>query len=219
MCQQTGQTTKGTNKDTRTFHKDLDRVVNKKMNMAKFNNKEIQNICAMGIVLFHAGEHCYNLIWEYYKDCIRESVRYKQIARQFGKMVAEAQVSKECDRVMKHENKYKCNEIVKHAEAIKRLMEQMTDLGSMNFETETDIEAKKKMTKEELEEWKKKRFWQVAEMNEALTNDTKLMLRMISRIVNCCTTDENILKTESAIKMLAKGTKLSDNIIKYFEEL
>lgn len=187
--------------------------------MAKFNNKEIQNICAMGIVLFHAGEHCYNLIVEYYKDCIRESVRYKQIARKFGKMVAEAQVSKECDRVMKHENKYKCNEIVKHAEAIKRLMEQMTDLGSMNFETETDIEAKKNMTKEELEEWNKKRFQQVAEMNEALTNDTKLMLRMISRFVNCCTTDENILKTESAIKMLAKGTKLSDNIIKYFEEL
>lgn len=190
-----------------------------KKDMAKFNQKEINSICAMGIVLFHAGEQCYNLIWEYYKDCIRDSVRYKQIARKFGKMVAEAQVSKECDKVMKHENKYKCNEIVKHADAIKRLMEQLTDLGSFNFETETDIEAKKNMTQEELEEWKKKRFQLTADMNEALTNDTKLMLRMISRFVNCCTTDENIIKTESAIKMLAKGNKLSDNIIQYFEEL
>lgn len=187
--------------------------------MAKFNNKEIHNICAMGIVLFHAGEHCFHLIGEYYKDCIRETLRYKEIARKFGKMVAEAQVSKECDKVMKHENKYRSNEIVKHADAIKRLMEQMTDLGSLNFETKTDIEAKKKMTQEELEEWKKKRFEQTCEINEALNNDTKLMLRMISRFVNCCTTVENILKTESAIKVLAKGDKLSDNIIQYFEEL
>ena len=75
------------------------------------------------------------------------------------------------------------------------------------------------MTKEELKEYQAKRFQLTADMNEALTNDTKLMLRMISRFVNCCTTDENILKTESAIKMLSKGNKLSDNIIKYFEEL
>lgn len=75
------------------------------------------------------------------------------------------------------------------------------------------------MTQEELEEWKKKRFQLTADMNEALTNDTKLMLRMISKLVNCCTTDENILKTESTIKILAKGHKISDNIIQYFEEL
>jgi hypothetical protein len=161
--------------------------------------KDLDFITNLMLVFFHAGEQCIRLTEDYFKDRYRQSQDYAKLRKKFGKAQADLILGEQVNKILRHNEKYQYGKIIKHAEQLKSMMDEVTaiSIGS--------VESEKELTGEEM-----------FNAYDYLMKDARWLCKIYSMICNC-EKESDIVKIESTIKLLAKGDMASEKVISRFE--
>lgn len=159
----------------------------------RLSQKELDTLTGMMIVLFHAGERCVQIIENEFVAQQRDTQEYKQLVSMVGKARAEAWLQETCKKVLRHDDKMRVRTIIKQADDLRANISRLTDMAVSIGNGED-----------------------VVDNFDALINDANIICRLMCYYSNA-TTDEMLVKMESTLRLLAKGKRVSDNIMELFE--
>jgi hypothetical protein len=149
----------------------------------------------MMLVFFHAGERCLQVCEQHFVKEHRASKDYQRLCRTIGKPAADLYLKDKAHKLLQHEAKFKYGEIIRRAEQLKLLMDNVTSTAiAYGREDINSIEA-----------------------YDYLHNDVNWLCKVYAMITNF-THKDDATKLESTIKLLAKGNLTSDRVIKSFEQ-
>ena len=149
----------------------------------------------MMLVFFHAGERCLQVCEQHFVKEHRASKDYQKLCKTIGKPAADMFLKDRAHKLLQHEAKFKYGEIIRKAEQLKLLMDNVTSTAIACGREDIDsIEA-----------------------YDYLHNDVNWLCKVYSMITNFTHKDDAV-KLESTIKLLAKGNLTSDRVIKSFEQ-
>lgn len=149
----------------------------------------------MMLVFFHAGERCLQVCEQHFVKEHRASKDYQRLCRTIGKPAADLYLKDKAHKLLQHEAKFKYGEIIRRAEQLKLLMDNVTSVAVAS--TREDINS--------------------IEAYDYLHNDVNWLCKVYAMITNF-THKDDATKLESTIKLLAKGNLTSDRVIKSFEQ-
>ena len=149
----------------------------------------------MMLVFFHAGERCLQVCEQHFIKEHRASNDYKKLCKTIGKPAADMFLKDKAHKLLQHEAKFKYGEIIRRAEQLKLLMENVTSTAIAC--TREDINS--------------------IEAYDYLHNDVNWLCKVYAMMTNF-THEDDATKLESTIKLLAKGNLTSDRVIKSFEQ-
>ena len=149
----------------------------------------------MMLVFFHAGERCLQVCEQHFVKEHRASKDYQRLCRTIGKPAADLYLKDKAHKLLQHEAKFKYGEIIRRAEQLKLLMDNVTSVAVAS--TREDINS--------------------IEAYDYLHNDVNWLCKVYAMITNF-THKNDATKLESTIKLLAKGNLTSDRVIKSFEQ-
>jgi hypothetical protein len=149
----------------------------------------------MMLVFFHAGERCLQVCEQHFVKEHRASKDYQRLCRTIGKPAADLYLKDKAHKLLQHEAKFKYGEIIRRAEQLKLLMDNVTSTAiAYGREDINSIEA-----------------------YDYLHDDVNWLCKVYAMITNF-THKDDATKLESTIKLLAKGNLTSDRVIKSFEQ-
>lgn len=149
----------------------------------------------MMLVFFHAGERCLQVCEQHFVKEHRASKDYQRLCRTIGKPAADLYLKDKAHKLLQHEAKFKYGEIIRRAEQLKLLMDNVTSVAVAS--TREDINS--------------------IEAYDYLHNDVNWLCKVYAMITNF-THKDDATKLESTIRLLAKGNLTSDRVIKSFEQ-
>ena len=106
--------------------------------------KDLDFLANLMLVFFHAGEICIRATEDYFKDRYRASQEYQQLRKKYGKAQADLIVGDQVNKILRHNEKYQYGKIIKHAEQLKSMMDEVTALAIGS------VDAQEKLTGEEM---------------------------------------------------------------------
>lgn len=124
----------------------------------------------------------------------RASKDYQKLCKTIGKPAADMFLKDKALKLLQHEAKFKYGEIIRRAEHLKLLMDNVTSTAIAC--TREDINS--------------------IEAYDYLHNDVNWLCKVYAMMTNF-THEDDATKLESTIKLLAKGNLTSDRVIKSFE--
>jgi hypothetical protein len=158
-------------------------------------NYDLDVLSNMMLVFFHAGERCLQVCEQHFVKEHRASKDYQRLCRTIGKPAADLYLKDKAHKLLQHEAKFKYGEIIRRAEQLKLLMDNVTSTAiAYGREDINSIEA-----------------------YDYLHNDVNWLCKVYAMITNF-THKDDATKLESTIKLLAKGNLTSDRVIKSFEQ-
>ena len=151
---------------------------------------DIDVLSGMMTIFMHAADKCLRLIELHYKAEYRASEAYKRNCKQYGKAAVEMVMDYQTRKVVRHDDKLKLGRLIKQAEDFHRTIDSLTDRAMVAHNAEiSDIES-----------------------FNALEHDINYLCYMYALMGNCIGADDE-LKLLSTIKMMAKGDRVSDNVL------
>jgi hypothetical protein len=157
-------------------------------------NYDLDVLTNMMLVFFHAGERCLQVCEQHFVKEHRASKDYQKLCKTIGKPAADMVLKDKAHKLLQHEAKFKYGEIIRRAEQLKSLMDNVTSTAiACTREDVNSIEA-----------------------YDYLHNDVNWLCKVYAMITNF-THEDDATKLESTIKLLAKGNLTSDRVIKSFE--
>ena len=150
-------------------------------------------LTGMMIVLFHAGERCSQIITKQYELQYKQSQDYKVLCKRYGKPQADLIVKEQTERILTQADKMQVKRIIKQAEDLQRTIDKMTDIAIAVGDLE-----------------------QAFDNFDALLNDANNVCKLMGYYANIIT-EEDLLKADSTLKILAKGKRIPDAIMEQFE--
>ena len=157
--------------------------------------RELNLLANMMTIFFHAGERILSVIQMSMEKEYRMSDDYKKIKKHIGKLAADEFLKKQATKVLRHDHRLKYGEIIRRIDQLKTMMDAVTN----------DMLA---CTKE---------GYDMMESYDAIHKDTNWLCKFYSLMQNI-TTDEDLVKLESMIKLYAKGDVISENILSNFND-
>lgn len=161
--------------------------------MKQLNPQEMDALTGMMIVLFHAAERCSNILMQQYAEQYKASQSYKEIAKKAGKIQADLLVKEQTERILTQRDKLQVKRILKQAEELQRSISRMTDVAISIGEQD-----------------------QAFDNFDALLCDANNVCKLVAYYSNL-RTDDDYMKADSTLKVLAKGNKISAEIMKHFD--
>lgn len=148
----------------------------------------------MMLVFFHAGERCLQVCEQHFVKEHRASKDYQKLCKTIGKPAADMFLKDKAHKLLQHEAKFKYGEIIRRAEQLKLLMDNVTSTAIAC--TREDVDS--------------------IQAYDYLHNDVNWLCKVYAMMTNFINKDDTT-KLESTIKLLAKGNLTSDRVIKSFE--
>lgn len=150
-------------------------------------------LTGMMIVLFHAGERCSQILMQQYAAQYKTSQDYKVLCKRYGKTQADLMVQEQTEKILTQADKMQVKRIVKQAEDLQRSIEKMTTIAIQVGDQPN-----------------------VCDNFDALLNDANNVCKLMGYYGNLMT-EEDMLKADSALKTLAKGKRVPENVMQHFE--
>mgnify|MGYP003411955236 FL=1 len=161
--------------------------------MKQLTPQEMDALTGMMIVLFHAGERCSQIIMQQYAAQYKASQDYKLLCKRCGKAQADLIVKEQTEKILTQADKMQVKRIVKQAEDLQRSIEKMTTIA---IQVGDQANA--------------------CDNFDALLNDANNVCKLMGYYANLMT-EEDMLKADSALKLLAKGKRVPENVMQQFE--
>ena len=161
--------------------------------MKQLTPQEMDALTGMMIVLFHAGERCSQIIMQQYAAQYKASQDYKVLCKRCGKAQADLIVQEQTEKILTQADKLQVKRIVKQAEDLQRSIEKMTTIA---IQVGDQANA--------------------CDNFDALLNDANNVCKLTGYYANIIT-EEDMLKADSALKLLAKGKRVSEKVMQQFE--
>ena len=150
-------------------------------------------LTGMMIVLFHAGERCSQILMQQYAAQYKTIQDYKVLCKRYGKTQADLMVQEQTEKILTQADKMQVKRIVKQAEDLQRSIEKMTTIAIQVGDQPN-----------------------VCDYFDALLNDANNVCKLMGYYGNLMT-EEDMLKADSALKTLAKGKRVPENVMQHFE--
>ena len=150
-------------------------------------------LTGMMIVLFHAGERCSQILMQQYAAQYKTIQDYKVLCKRYGKTQADLMVQEQTEKILTQADKMQVKRIVKQAEDLQRSIEKMTTIAIQVGDQPN-----------------------VCDNFDALLNDANNVCKLMGYYGNLMT-EEDMLKADSALKTLAKGKRVPENVMQQFE--
>lgn len=161
--------------------------------MKQLTTQEMDALTGMMIVLFHAGERCSRIITQQYAAQYKASQDYKALCKMYGRAKADLIVQEQTEKILTQADKMQVKRIVKQAEDLQRSIEKMTDIAIQVGDLE-----------------------QAFDNFDALLNDANNVCKLMGYYSNIIT-EEDLMKADSTLKLLAKGNRIPKTIMQQFE--
>ena len=161
--------------------------------------KDLDFITNLMLVFFHAGEQCIRLTEEYFKDRYRQSQDYAKLRKKFGKAQADLILGEQVNKILRHNEKYQYGKIIKHAESLKSMMDEVTALAIGSIDNDQEL------TGEEM-----------CNAFDFLMRDSKWLCYIYSMICNC-EKESDYTTIENIVASLATGNMVSESVINKFK--
>lgn len=161
-----------------------------KISQGILSETDIDVLSGMMIIFLHAAEKCIRTMELHYEAEYRAGNDYKKLCKMYGKPQADRILREQTRKVIRGDERNKLGKILRVAEDFHKHMESLTESGMKSHRQDTtDCDA-----------------------FDAIQHDTNFLCYLYALMGNCIGADDE-LKIISATKALAKGDRVSENVL------
>ncbi len=151
---------------------------------------ELDVLSGMMIIFMHSFEKLLSMTELHYEAQYRASKEYKQFVRMYGKAYVDNQLKEKVRNIVRGDDRNKLGKVLKAAKEFHREMENLTQSGvASHKEGITD-----------------------ADSLSAIVHDVNFLCYAYALMANT-TRDDDEIKILSTLKLLAKGNRVSENLM------
>ena len=154
------------------------------------SNDDLDVLSSMMVVFMHAAEKCLLIMETHYELEYMAGKEYQYYCKRYGKALTDAIVRKQTKRIIRGDERNQLGRIIKTAKDFQLSMEKLFDTAIKSHSKETtDVDS----------------------LNH-LMHDVNFLCYLYALMANCNGKDDEI-KLVSTVKALAKGDRVSDNVL------
>jgi hypothetical protein len=156
----------------------------------RLTDTDLDVLSGMLIIFLHSAERIIQLMELEYDQRYRASREYKELCRKHGKLQVDHMLKTKVREIVRGDERHKLGKILKSAKEFHMHMETLNKAGrEAHSSNVTELDA-----------------------FDAIEHDKNFLCYMYALLANCLT-DEDELKVLSWVKLIAKGTRVSDRIL------
>ena len=154
------------------------------------SDDDLDVLSGMMIIFMHSAEKCLQIMERHYEAEYRAGNDYKSLCKLYGKSQAERILGEQVKRLIRGDERCNLGKILRTADMFHKQMETLTNTAmSSHSDDITDIQS-----------------------FDAIEHDINFLCYCYALMGNCNGADDEI-KILSTVKALAKGDRVSDNVL------